>query len=181
MAHTIEEAKSGRATCRTCREKIDKGALRFGEETPNAFDPGGAPSYLWHHLLCAAKRRAAEVKVALETFAGNLPNRAELDAILSAPPKGADKPPFPYAERAPTGRSKCVACSEPIDRDALRVAIEREVDTGSFMTKGAGYLHARCALAHLENPGLLATLKQNSRGLDERDFAELAQGLTAAS
>ena len=44
MAHKIEMAKSGRATCRTCREKIDKDTLRFGEETANAFDPGGPPS-----------------------------------------------------------------------------------------------------------------------------------------
>jgi len=27
-------------------------------------------------------------------------------------------------------------------------AVEREVDTGSFVTKGAGYLHAKCALEH---------------------------------
>ena len=116
MAHMIEEAKSSRATCRTCREKIEKGVLRFGEETPNTFDPGGPPSYLWHHLACAAKKRPADVKIALDAFAGNVPNRAEIDAILAAPPKlgAGEKPPFPYAERASTGRSKCLECEEAI-------------------------------------------------------------------
>src|SRR6185312_4345515 len=102
MAHKIEEAKSGRATCRTCREKIDKGQLRFGEESPNAFDPGGPPSYLWHHLLCAAKKKPAELKLALEGFTGEIPNRAELDAALAAgPSKAAGKSvekTYPYAE-----------------------------------------------------------------------------------
>ncbi len=41
MADVIEASPSGRATCRTCKKKIDKGVVRFGEETPNAFDPEG--------------------------------------------------------------------------------------------------------------------------------------------
>ena len=34
MANIIEESKSSRATCRSCRQKIEKGTLRFGEEIP---------------------------------------------------------------------------------------------------------------------------------------------------
>src|SRR3954469_25138236 len=107
MANVIEESKSSRASCRTCRQKIEKGALRFGEEVPNAFDPGGGTAYAWHHLTCAAKKKPAEVKAALDAFAGEVPQRAELDAIL-AEAKETTKT-FPYAERAPTGRSKCQA------------------------------------------------------------------------
>ena len=52
MANVIEEAKSGRASCRTCRKAIAKGELRLGVETQTQFSD--APSLQWHHLLCAA-------------------------------------------------------------------------------------------------------------------------------
>jgi poly [ADP-ribose] polymerase 1 len=172
----IEEAKSGRATCRTCRQKIDKGQLRFGEETANAFDPDGGKSYFWHHLACAAKKKPALVKPVLAAFTGTIPNREEIDALLASA-KESDKPTFPYAERAPTGRSKCLACDEPIEKGALRVAIEREVDTGSFMTKGAGYLHAGCAPDHVKDEALGTKLKANSRGLLPLDVEELDREL----
>jgi hypothetical protein len=183
MADIIEEAKSARATCRTCREKIEKGALRFGHETANQFDPGGAPSYMWHHLLCGAKRHPLEVKTALAAFTGNVPNRAEVEAVLSAAPKsaGLDRPPFPYAERASTGRSKCLACQESIDKGTIRIAVEREVDTGMFTQKGAGYLHPRCSVEHLKDPELRPKLRLNSRGFTDADFAELEQGLSAGT
>src|SRR5690349_4657085 len=129
MANIIEESKSNRATCRSCRQKIEKGALRYGEETPNAFDPDGGTAYAWHHLLCAAKKKPSEVKVALAAFSGEVPNREELDKTL-AEAKDSGKPPFPYAERAPSARSKCLVCEEAIGKGEIRVAIEREVDTG---------------------------------------------------
>jgi hypothetical protein len=180
MANVIEEAKSSRATCRTCRQKIDKGALRFGEESPNAFNPEGGPSYLWHHLLCAAQKKPALVRPVLAAYAGEVPNRAELDAALagshvSAKEQGA----FPYAERAPTARSKCMSCDTPIEKGELRVAIERDVERGGAMTKGAGYLHVRCAVAFTHDDALAEKVRANSTGLSEADGAELSSSLAA--
>ncbi len=182
MANIIEESKSSRATCRSCRQKIEKSALRFGEETPNAFDPEGGPAYAWHHLLCAAKKKPTEVKAALAAFTGTVPNREEVDAALASA-KETTKPPFPYAERAPTGRSKCLVCEEGIEKGDLRVAIEREVDTGSFTAKSAGYLHATCAAQHDfgEEQDLFGKLKANSRGLAEPDLNELEQALQSGA
>ena len=54
MAETIETAKTGRSKCRACRETIEKGALRFGEEQPSAFAEG--LQMVWYHLACAARR-----------------------------------------------------------------------------------------------------------------------------
>jgi len=174
MPHLIEQAKSSRASCRVCRAKIEKGELRFGEETPNAFSSDGGSSYFWHHLACAAKKKPNQLKAALATFTGEIPNRAEIDQLL------ADAPPeLPYAERAPTGRSKCLVCGEGIEKDALRVAVEREVDTGTFTTKGTGYLHAACAPAHLANDAAqIALIKAHSR-LDAAGQAELEKALGA--
>jgi hypothetical protein len=174
MAETIEVAKTGRSRCRSCRQPIEKGALRFGEEQPSAFAEG--MQWMWYHLSCAAKARPAPMKDALAAFGGEIPERAELEALLTEADQTASV--FPYAERAATGRSKCLQCREPIEKGALRVATQREVEYGGGMGRpGAGYLHPKCAGEHLQEPDLEAALRRNSRGLSEDDLAELAQQL----
>jgi ribosomal protein L37AE/L43A len=180
MANVIEESKSSRATCRTCKQKIDKGVLRFGEETPNQFNEGET-SYFWHHLTCAAGKKPALVKDALAAFTGTVPDRAALEAQLaSAKPKAAaGERPYPFAERAATGRSKCMQCDEAIEKGALRIAVEREVDTGAFVRKGPGYLHIGCAMEHTGDDELLAQVKKNTPELTPVDVDELTKALTA--
>jgi len=168
MANVIEEAKSGRASCRTCKKAIAKGELRLGVETMTQFSD--TPSMQWHHILCAAGKLPAELKEALDAYDGDVPNRAEIDkAMDDAIKKGGAKPGgFPHVDRAPTGRAKCMQCEEAIPKDSWRVAVEREVDTGSFTTRGAGYLHPKCVAENLENVGgdmaeFTAGVKKNSR------------------
>ena len=167
MAHTIEIAKSGRAGCRTCKNPIGKGELRFGEETPSAFGDAGDTSYRWHHLKCAAQKLPDELQAALADYLGDVPDRAELETLMAA--AVANKPPpFPYADRAPTGRAKCLGCGEAILKAALRVAIERDLERGMAVTKGAGYLHPACAAAYVEEQGgthekLTTELRANTR------------------
>ena len=168
MANVIEEAKSGRASCRTCKKAIAKGELRFGEEAPNAF--GDQPSMRWHHMTCAAEKLPAELKATLDQFTGTVPNRAELDKAMEEAIKGGKAKPggFPHVDKAPTGRASCMQCSEKIEKGSFRVAVEREVDTGAFMTRGAGYLHPGCVAENLENVGgsmedLVEGVRKNSR------------------
>lgn len=164
----IEEAKSGRASCRTCKKAIAKGELRLGIEAQTQFSD--APSLQWHHVLCAAAKLPGELKAALAEYPGEIGNRAELEATMEeAIKKGHAKPAgFPYVDRAPTGRAKCMVCGQPIEKESLRVAVERELEVGATMTKGAGYLHPTCAAAHLETAGiptdeLIEGLRANSR------------------
>jgi hypothetical protein len=175
MAETIEVAKTGRARCRVCRQSIEKGALRFGEEQPSAFSEG--MQWVWHHLTCAAKKKPVQVRSALAAFSGEVPGREELEAALAEADKTASV--FPYAERAPTGRSKCLHCQEPIEKGALRIATEREVEAGAMARPGAGYLHPKCASEFLEQDDLMATVLQNSRGLSDADVAELQEQVVA--
>jgi poly [ADP-ribose] polymerase len=168
MANVIEEAKSGRASCRTCKKAIGKGELRLGVETQTQFSD--TPSMQWHHLLCAAGKLPVELKEALDTYEGDVDNRADLDkAMEDAIKKGNAKPGgFPYTDKAPTGRAKCMECDETIEKGAFRVAVEREVDTGGFMRRTPGYLHPGCVAANLENVGgslddLLEGVRKNSR------------------
>ena len=170
MAHMIEVAKSGRAACRTCKKNIAKDELRFGEEFANQFSTSGEPSYRWHHLECAAQKLAVELKSALDSYAGDVPNRAELDKLMAAGlAKNAAKPAgFPFADKAPTGRARCMQCGESIEKGSFRVAIEREVDTGTMVTRGAGYMHPKCVQAQLEDAGgdleeMVSNLRANSK------------------
>ncbi len=180
MANVIEESKSARATCRTCRQKIDKGVLRFGEETPNQFNEGEV-SYFWHHLGCASTKKPALVKEALAAFAGTVPDRAALEELVNSAKTRAPagERPFPFAERASTGRSKCMQCDALIEKGSLRVAVEREVDTGSFVRKGPGYLHSACAPEHTLDPELFAKVKKNCPELTPADLDELGQALSS--
>ena len=179
MANVIEEAKSGRASCRTCKKTIAKGELRLGVETVTQFSD--TPSMQWHHLPCAAGKLPAELKEALASYGGDVPDRAALDkAMDDAIKKGGAKPGgFPYIDRAPTGRAKCMQCEEAIEKGTFRVAVEREVDTGAFTTRGAGYLHPRCVAENLENVGgsldeLVEGLRKNSR-IPDSDLAAVIE------
>jgi poly [ADP-ribose] polymerase len=170
MAHMIEVAKSGRAACRTCKKNIAKDELRFGEEFANQFSTSGEPSYRWHHLACAAGKLAVELKSALDTYPDSVPDRAELDKLMAAGLAKADAKPsaFPYVDRAPTGRARCMQCDTAIDKGGFRVAIEREVDTGTFVTRGPGYLHPKCVPAQVEAAGgdleeLVSSVRTNSK------------------
>jgi hypothetical protein len=176
MAHTVEIAKSGRAGCRSCRKPIAKGELRFGEETVNAFAEGDT-TYRWHHLTCAATKLSTELREALKSFVGEVPERATIEALMDK--ADAERPPpFPHADKAPTGRARCLGCSEALAKGELRVVIEREIERGMNVTKGAGYLHPRCAAAYVEGQGgtheeLSAGLHANTRGLSDEELDRL--------
>jgi hypothetical protein len=180
MPHIIETAKSGRASCRTCKKPIAKGELRLGEEVANQF-AAGEMTHVWHHLECAAKKKPGPLKAALESTAVEVPNKAELEKIMAESAKTEKPSTFPYAERAPSARSTCMQCSEKIEKGELRVAVEREVDTGTFVTRGAGYLHARCAVAQTGEDGaqLLQKIRANSPGLEAEDLEALKAELSA--
>lgn len=155
MADVIEQASTGRASCRFCKEKIGKGELRFGERVPNAFGEG--EQTLWYHLRCGAERQPAKLKPVLDEFTGELPDRSELDAIVAS---GLENPKLSMVQRvdhAPTGRAKCQQCHEAIAKDELRVGIDRDVEG---QMPAVSYLHVRCAPAYLDAPGLGEKLKR---------------------
>jgi poly [ADP-ribose] polymerase len=167
MAHIIEEAKSGRASCRTCKKAIAKGELRFGEEFDSQFADGGA-SHRWHHLACAAAALPDALTATLATYTGELPDRAALDQQIAEGRKKTRPASFPYFDWAPTGRARCLACQVAIDKGALRVAVERTLEVGMQTSKGAGYLHPGCVATHLEKEKLergpfVDGLRANSR------------------
>lgn len=174
MAHMIEAAKSGRASCRSCKKPIGKGELRLGEEVPNQFAEGEM-TYSWHHLPCAAEKKPAVLKQALDMTEVEIPERDTLLQTIETSGKNVKPTTFPYAEAAPTSRSTCISCQEKIEKGELRIAVETEVDTGAFMRKGPGYLHPACAADHVgEDPmDLFDKIKANSLNLNNSQLESL--------
>ena len=178
MAHIIEEAKSGRAGCRTCKKPIAKGELRFGEEVENQFSDSGETTHRWHHLKCAAGSKPDELRTVLPGFEAITPElRAEVEQLMTEA-DAKKPPPYPHADRAPTGRAKCQGCGESIPKGELRVCIERDIERGMTTTKGAGYLHPKCAAAYVEENGgthadLTEGLRKNTRDLSEPEMEKL--------
>ena len=73
MAHTIERAKSGRAKCRKCREKIEKDEYRFGREVSGEF----GDTLQWYHLKCAAQKVPIDLESTLaDCDEQEIPDRA---------------------------------------------------------------------------------------------------------
>ena len=175
MAHIVEAAKSGRARCRTCGEGILKGEVRFGEEVANAFSERGGTTFHWHHLRCAAKKKPWQLREALKSFAGEVPDREEIEGLIAENELKQKPSTFPYAERATTGRSHCSQCRETIEKGALRVATAREAEGPTMMMPpGPRFLHPGCASAALggDPAKLFDQIRQNSR-LSQADADEL--------
>ena len=105
MSDVIEIAGTGRAKCRRCQAKIDKGELRFGERVTNPFGEGEATH--WFHLACAAEKRPEKLVAALEGFEGDVPDRERLGAIAAAGSENPKLTSILRVERAPTGRAAC--------------------------------------------------------------------------
>ena len=149
--YVIEEARSSRSRCRTCRKKIEKGNLRLGILLEGPYGTG----YLWHHLTCAARRRLDDVEAAYAQPAFEkglkVPALEKLQALQErAEKERADRKELPYVEKAPTGRSKCKRCGAGIAQDSFRVVLAREVAFGSQVRSGPITVHPKCVAEELD-------------------------------
>ncbi|HTF87476.1 MAG TPA: hypothetical protein VK843_03630 [Planctomycetota bacterium] len=183
--YRLEGARSSRSSCKACRKKIEKGALRLGVMIEGPFGSG----YLWYHLKCAAKRRIEDVEAAYAEKAWDagveVPPIEELRKLAAeTAEEKKNKKQAPWVEIAPSARSKCKQCGEGIEEGAPRVVILRAVEFGNQVRNGPIAVHPRCVAAALQAPdsateaaGLRAALRANSTDIDpkalERALSEL--------
>ena len=174
-AYVIEEARSGRSKCKTCNRTIAQGGLRIGMRIEGPFGTG----YMWHHLRCAARRQFERVEEAYEEEAWQLaktppskvPSLDELRNLQAeAEQRRQERQALPYAEQAPSGRSACQHCHEPIDKGSIRVVLGREARFGRQVRIRPINVHPSCVAAELmaedcgtEISGFAEALHANSK------------------
>lgn len=184
MPHLVEPASSGRAKCRACKETIGKGALRLGEEVPNAFGEGQATH--WYHLVCGARRRPEAFLQAWTARQGigpvegedleSIPSPAEAAQMVAGAEKAQLYPRltrFVKVHVAPSGRARCQGCRKLIEKGMLRFVLER-IEDG--MVSGGGFVHVACAR---EYAGSVDGIESRVRPLSELNEAEWSEVLTA--
>ncbi|MFT5291827.1 MAG: hypothetical protein ACI8QS_002909 [Planctomycetota bacterium] len=138
----IEHARSGRAKCKGCRKVIQKDELRLGVMVEGPFGQG----HMWYHLECSAGHVMEKLEEAYKTeswkeaksppdpkdlpdldFFRSLANKAEEKRAE----KAQNKKVIPYAEIAPSDRSKCKQSGEPIPKGAVRIVLGKEAQFGN--------------------------------------------------
>jgi hypothetical protein len=166
MPDRLEAASSGRAKCRACGEKIEKGALRYGEELASGYGEGEAASVFWFHLRCAALRRPEKLgQLVRASEAGAV--LADRDELLALADEGVAHPRLERvagAEQASSGRARCRQCQELIPQGAWRVRLSTFGETGFF--DPLGFVHASCVPTYFEVPTVKPRLAQISPELD---------------
>ncbi len=176
MPDRIEPAPSGRAKCRGCQQKIEKGDLRFGEAIPNPFGDGETLHY--YHPRCAALKRPENFENLLQQTEVDVPNRDELAGLAHLGVEHPRLARFARAERAPSGRARCQGCRKLIEKDVLRLVLER-IEEG--MVSGSGFVHVECAKIYAgTTESVLARVEDMSPKLDAADFDEVKRLLEEA-
>ncbi len=125
----IELAKSGRASCRTCRRKIVKEEIRIG--IPYTFtrpDGGTITSFGYYHVDCAPRNKIETIlEVLVSSSEINSDNKLKISKSLEKRKKedtqlrdNAKRRPF--LEQSKSSRGACKICEKKITKGDLRVA-----------------------------------------------------------
>ncbi|MFX0013754.1 MAG: hypothetical protein ACFFB2_03235 [Promethearchaeota archaeon] len=170
----IEHAKSGRASCRTCRKRLEKDEVRVG--IPFTFTrPNGEEisSFRYYHVICVPYDR---IKSVLEVFPSLSIIDKEKKEKLFESLKKREKDEMgklqekkselkkPFLEPSKSSRGSCRICEKKIEKGILRVAepSQIELDDGRkfFSHK---YFHMTCYIeSSRDRPLLLKDLIETS-------------------
>ncbi|KAL7079628.1 hypothetical protein ACQ4LE_001093 [Meloidogyne hapla] len=123
-----EYAKSGRATCKGCKETIEKGTLRMSVRFQSKFFDGFQDN--WHHFECfwkkARKNDINEVSIrGLDWLKWEDQEliRQRINELAASSDSGyTPKTATIKVEHAKSGAGKCFSCKEKIPKDELRVS-----------------------------------------------------------
>ena len=139
--YKVEYAKSGRAACKKCKEKIAKDVIRIAIMVRAwAFD-GFQPH--WHHFDCFFMKASPENIDEIEDFyklrpgdQDKLKEAVEGGGVTSSKKssgkKGGSAGSHPALNKyniqySPSSRAKCRQCGEKIEKDEIRIS-RKEMD-----------------------------------------------------
>ncbi|KAF0919079.1 hypothetical protein E2562_028299 [Oryza meyeriana var. granulata] len=187
---SVEYAKSGRATCKVCSERIAKGALRLGTSTR---DPRGYDSTKWYHVACfPSSSHPLDPVEKVKGFDSikeedreevrelNKKHKRDQNTVgpteesspkkvkggLLSPAAGVAENASISVEYAKSGRSTCKGCSENIAKGVLRLGTSICDPRGFDSTK---WYHIVCFPAstypafHVENIKGFDSIKNQDR------------------
>jgi len=174
MPYLFEPASSGRAGCRGCGRRIERGELRFGERIPNPYAEG--ETTLWFHPLCAAYKRPEPLLEALGQTILDVPAREEIERAAGRSSALRRLPRIDGAERASRGQAKCRSCREPIARGTWRIRLVF-YEEGRFSP--GGFVHLACRKAYFESGDILDPLLHFSPQLNDEERGELVRACGA--
>eukprot|EP00040_Diaphanoeca_grandis_P043927 m.10767 g.10767 ORF g.10767 m.10767 type:complete len:1051 (-) comp8472_c0_seq1:19-3171(-) len=152
-----EYAKTGRAGCKKCKEKIGQGSLRLARMVQSHHFDGMQP--FWYHFRCFFEHKSNQLASSVQQFegfgdlkwddqekfrkkfedGGGVKTNAEK---VAARPLGC---PVLQMEYAKSSRSECRNCKEVITKDELRVAaLFPPSDDTKFRADVPHWCHRKC-------------------------------------
>jgi DNA ligase 3 len=125
-----DRAKTGRAGCKKCKQKIESGALRIARVQPNPFGGDGGTMKAWHHVACffaaQAKARASTKKMEQpdEDVQGwdALSEEDQQEILAQLPPEASEK-----AKKTPKSPSPKKTSKSPSAKKSPEKSPEKKV------------------------------------------------------
>jgi len=174
--HRIEAAKTGRSSCRQCKQKIAKAELRLG--VGHAQEHGGH-SMQWYHLQCATQERFLELEEALAENTLAVPNQTALEAGIAASIQGQPAATYPRAIfGSDCDTYHCVHCGNWSFPSTIRIVVIRPVTVGGRTFDRPVPIDVGCANEYLGDPALLDTVIQNTGPIDDFNLKWLKESMT---
>ncbi|KAJ8410210.1 hypothetical protein AAFF_G00201910 [Aldrovandia affinis] len=192
--YKAEYAKSGRASCKKCKENIAKGSLRMAIMVQSPMFDGKVPH--WHHFSCFWLRAAVQSFVDISGFSDLRWEDQEKvkKAIESGGAAGGkseqkggakgEKTLNDFAvEYAKSNRSTCKGCEQKIEKDQIRVSkksVDAEKPQLGLIDR---WYHTACFVGRREElvfkPEYSAAQLKGFAALRAEDKEELKQKLPA--
>lgn len=162
LPYVAEYAKSGRASCKLCKNKIDKDELRLGAMVQSAFHDGKQPQ--WYHEKCFFQKLRPTTEGDIAHFEGLRyedqqkvrEKIAGLSSVVVPSASGKGKGKKRTAEQsmalkdfgveyASSGRAVCRGCEIKILKDEVRVKkVDYTTEVGMKFGGQAMWHHAEC-------------------------------------
>uniref|UniRef100_F1KUX9 Poly [ADP-ribose] polymerase n=1 Tax=Ascaris suum TaxID=6253 RepID=F1KUX9_ASCSU len=132
LPYAAEYAKSGRASCKGCKDPIAMGSLRMSARQPSRFFDGLQDN--WFHFDCFWNRiKKGDVNEAsirgIDLLKWDDQEKirrkiADNEAGIGVRPEGASVAPTVKVEYARSNRGKCTQCKATIDKDCVKLGIK---------------------------------------------------------
>lgn len=143
----VDRAKTGRAGCKKCKQKIESGALRIARVQPSPFGGDGSMMKAWHHVACffaaQAKARATTKKIEQpdEDVQGwdDLTEEDRQEILAQMPPevakqaKKAPKSPAPAKKPSPVKSPSAKKSPTAIKSPEKKVASQQSNGEADFL------------------------------------------------